>query len=150
MEDTAVRNSGLNPIEVAAERGDIFELNIASMAEEVWGKENMYYALYKRLSDTTHGHWSTIEKHHLIKSMSPLHNGLLFYNENQETYEDHTNTFMALSLATNVCMAIVSEINSEEEENGELDDLQGRIKDFKVKVGEEYMRFFNSYVVGKA
>ena len=56
---------------------------------------------------------------------------------------------MALRLAGNVCLALVQEISLEEPEKGELDILHQRLKEFSVKVGEEYMRFFQTYVVGK-
>ena len=73
----AIKESGSNATEVAAERGDAFNTNTAAMADEVWGKDNMQYMFYKRMSETTHGSWRVIKKYHLAKSFNPLHNGLL-------------------------------------------------------------------------
>ena len=81
-----IKEAGVRDINVATERGDIFDLRIDQMAEEVWGKDNQYYFLYKRTSDVVHGQWRVIAKYHLAKSFNPMHNGLYWYNDNENHY----------------------------------------------------------------
>jgi hypothetical protein len=62
-----ISDAGERDFNIAGERGEIFDIKLDKMAEEVWGPDNIFYFLYKRQSEVTHGQWKVISKYHLKK-----------------------------------------------------------------------------------
>jgi len=139
--DDAIREAGVRHIDVASERGDIFDLRIDQMADEVWGNENKYYFLYKRSSEVTHGHWSSIAKYHLAKSFNPMHNGLYWYNENENRFIGLVPAFMCLDIAVEFMRTILIDIQSED-----IIELDTKLEEFKEKLMDSYMTYFSNYM----
>jgi hypothetical protein len=137
----AIKDAGRLEIDVASERGDIFDLRIDQMANEVWGEDNEYYYLYKRASETTHGHWRVMAKFHLAKSLNPMHNGLYQYNDNPNRFAGLIPAFKALNIAAAFLLTILDQIESEE-----LSELKKKVKHFKRQAMEEYVKYFNTYI----
>jgi len=142
MINKAIKEAGVREIDVATERGDIFNLRIDQMADEVWGAENLYYLLYKRSSEVIHGHWRVIAKYHLAKSRNPMHNGLYWYNENSNRFAGLIPAFISLQIATEYLITNVSEIPSEQ-----VTELQKHLSDYKQRLLNQYMTYFNKYIM---
>ena len=138
----AIKEAGVREIEVATERGDIFNLRIDQMAEEVWGTDNQYYFLYKRTSEVIHGHWRVIAKYHLAKSFNPMHNGLYWYNENHNRFAGLIPAFICLQLATEFLMTILTDIESEH-----TNELKDKLSDVRNRLFEQYMVYYRKYIV---
>ena len=113
---SALKDAGLNSRDVAIERGEAFDLNIAQMAEEVFGKDNIYYVLYKRGSEVIHGHWRVMAKYHLSKSIMPTHNNLRKYNENPNKYAGVVPAFSALIISTDFIMMNLTHLDKKRHE----------------------------------
>lgn len=141
MIENAIKEAGTREENVASERGDIFEISIAQMSEDVWGQNNLYYALYKRMSEVTHGHWSIIAKYHLSKSNNPLHNGLYWYNDTDNRYSGLVPVFSSLNFAVDFLIRILNDIDAEETHS-----LITAIKKFKSKVSAQYKVYFEKYI----
>jgi hypothetical protein len=109
----AVKNAGMRDAFVSEERGAAFDKNIAQMAEQIWGKDNMQYFLYKRLCETTHGHWRVIEKFHLSKSLNPMHRGMLDYYPNKFKLNGLTPAMMSLLVLSQSVLSLVSLIEDD-------------------------------------
>jgi hypothetical protein len=135
-----IEEAGANSNDVAIERGDIFELNLNQMADSVWGKDNIYYFLYKRASDVIHGHWRVISKYHLTKSGNPMHNGLYFYNENPNRYAGLIPAYFCFILGISFIRTVINDIEIEQEE------LKTKIYAYEDKIWEEYMNYYKKYV----
>lgn len=131
--DDAIKDAGVRHIDVASERGDIFDKRIDQMADEVWGDDNKYYFLYKRSSEVTHGHWSTMAKYHLARSYNPMHNGLYWYNDNNNRFIGLVPAFMCLDVSIEFMLTILEDIESEK-----LNDLRNKLIDFKRRLIESY------------
>ncbi|HIP33688.1 MAG TPA: hypothetical protein EYG89_02915 [Bacteroidia bacterium] len=142
MITNAIKNAGVRDIEVATERGNIFELRIDQMAEEVWGKDNQYYFLYKRSSGVTHGQWRVISKYHLAKSHNPMNNGLYKYNENNNKFAGLIPIFTTLPLAVNFLLRVLSDIQSKETK-----ELIEKLVILENKIWEQYMIYFKKYIL---
>ena len=142
MIDNTIKAAGVGEINVATERGDIFDLRIDQMAEEVWGKDNEYYFLYKRSSEVIHGHWRVIAKYHLAKSLNPMHNGLYWYNENQNHFAGVVPAYGTLGLAIDILLSVLHDIKSEQTK-----ELKTKLSKFRKKHWEDWMKYFNSYIV---
>ncbi len=140
--DEAIEEAGVHHIDVATERGDAFELRIDQMADEVFGKDNMYYLLFKRLSDVTHGHWRIIAKHDLLKSINPMQNGLYDYKENSNTYAGLIPSFMAVNLSLEIMMAVLADIDAED-----VAELKKVIEGFHQYAWKKYLEYYNKYVI---
>ena len=138
----AIKQEGVREIEVATERGDIFNLRIDQMADEVWGAENIYYFLYKRSSEVIHGHWRVIAKYHLAKSFNPMHNGLYSYNDNSNRFAGLIPTFISLQIATEFLISILSDIKSVV-----TSELEEKLIDYRKRLFEQYMIYFNKYIL---
>ncbi len=138
----AINEAGVRNIDVATERGDIFNLRIDQMADEVWGPDNQYYFLYKRSSEVIHGHWRVIAKYHLAKSFNPMHNGLYWYNENSNRFAGLIPAFMCLQLSTEFLITVLSDIKSEQTK-----DLQNKLVDYHERLLKQYMAYFNKYIM---
>lgn len=142
MINKAIKEAGVREIEVATERGDIFNLRIDQMANEVWGEDNMYYFLYKRTSEVIHGHWRVIAKYHLAKSLNPMHNGLYWYNENSNRFAGLIPAFISLQIATEFLISIIADIQGEQ-----IVELQMHLEDYRKRLWEQYMAYFNKYIM---
>ncbi|RTZ02693.1 hypothetical protein EKL98_12565 [Flavobacterium bomense] len=142
--DDAIAESGKREIDVATEKGDVFDKNIMQMSNEVWGEENIYYFLYKRSSEVTHGRWEIIAKYHLAKSHNPVHNGLYFYNENPNRFAGLIPAFGSLILATDFLIRIIDEINDKQHEQ-----LREKLNDYHNRVYQQYMVYYNDYCIKK-
>jgi hypothetical protein len=138
---TAIEDSGLHPVDVATERGEPFEMRLDHMADEVFGKDNMYYLLYKRLSDVTHGHWRIIARHHLIKSINPMHDGLYDYKENLDSYAGLLPSFMAVNTALELMMNILKDIEADD-----VKQLKENLQDFHSYAWKKYMGYYLKYL----
>ncbi|HMJ71515.1 MAG TPA: DUF5677 domain-containing protein [Cyclobacteriaceae bacterium] len=142
--DDAIKDSGLREIDVATERGDIFDIRLDQMAEEVWGKDNKYYFLYKRTSEVTHGHWRIIAKYHLVRSENPMHNGLYFYDEDPKKFAGLIPAFTCLGVATTFLKTILSDL-----ESGGFDtvaSLNSQVNALEDKIYEQWIQYFNKYI----
>jgi len=139
--DDAVEEAGVHNIEVATERGDAFELRIDQMADEVFGKDNMYYFLFKRLSDVTHGHWRTIAKHHLVKSINPMQDSLYDYDDNLNTYSGLIPSFMALNMSLEMMIAILEDIDVED-----INEFKESLKSLHAHAWSKYMEYYKKYL----
>jgi hypothetical protein len=137
-----IKEAGLLEIEVASERGDIFDKKIDQMAEEVWGKDNMYYFFYKRSSEVTHGQWKVIAKYHLSKSLNPMHGGIYWYNEDKNRFAGLIPAFICLDLAINFLISIVKDIDSEITK-----ELEQKLGDLLQRLLGEYQRYFKTYIM---
>ncbi len=144
MISDAIKEAGVRDIEVATERGDIFELRIDQMAEEVWGKDNQYYFLYKRSSGVTHGQWRVIAKYHLAKSHNPMHNGLYWYNENPNKFAGLIPAFCCLPMAVNFLITMLNSF-----ETDEYDELINKLSDLEDRIWKQYMIYNDKYVFPK-
>jgi hypothetical protein len=142
MVTDAIKQAGVREIEVATERGDIFNLRIDQMADEVWGVDNQYYFLYKRSSEVIHGHWRVIAKYHLAKSFNPMHNGLYWYNENPNRFAGLIPAFICLQTATEFLITILNDIQSEQTK-----ELQEKLIDYRKRLLKQYMVYFNKYIM---
>lgn len=128
MVEDAIKEDGARSIEIAKERGDIFDIRLDQMADELWGNDNMYYFLYKRSSEVIHGQWRVIAKYHLSKSFNPTHNGLYFYNENPNQYAGLVPAFTCLGLATDFLLTVLEDFSSEHTK-----DLENSLNEFSKK-----------------
>lgn len=147
MVKDAIKSSGMNAINVAIERGDIFDLRIDQMADEVWGKDNMFYFLYKRTSEVVHGQWRVITKYHLEKSLNPLHNGLYHYNENPNKSAGLIPAFVCLGVAAKFLIRMLKDINSQKETNiAHPEELEKKLIDFDRRLSEQWFVYYNTYV----
>lgn len=142
MVNDAIKQAGVREIDVAIERGDIFNLRIDQMADEVWGAENLYYFFYKRSSEVIHGHWRVIAKYHLAKSFNPMHNGLYWYNENPKRFAGLIPAFICLQTATEFLITILSDIQLEPTK-----ELQEKLIDYHDRLMKQYMMYFNKYIM---
>ena len=142
MINNAIKEAGVREIDIATERGDIFNLRIDQMANEVWGADNFYYFLYKRSSEVIHGHWRVIAKYHLAKSHNPMHNGLHQYNENTNRFAGLIPAFISLQIATEFLITIVSDIQSEQ-----IIELQNQLDNYSKRLLKQYMAYFNKYIM---
>lgn len=133
----AIQKSGLNPIEVSTERGDAFDLNIAQMAEEVWGADNEYYFLYKRLSDVTHGSWRVIAKYHLTQSLNPMQNGLYWYAANENKFAGLTPAFFGITVCLKSMISICNQIDHEI-----TNEMAKELEKFDSKVLTKYLEYY--------
>lgn len=138
----AIEKEGASDFDVASERGDVFDKRIDQMADEVWGKDNQYYFLYKRLSEVIHGHWKVTSKYHLTQSLNPMHNGLYWYNESPNRYAGLIPSFISLDIATEFLITILNDIPDEHRPN-----LQSKLKDYKRRLMEQYMIYFKKYIL---
>ncbi|MCH4824571.1 DUF5677 domain-containing protein [Gramella lutea] len=145
MIDDEIKESGTNSNDVASERGDIFDLRIDQMAEEVWGKDNHYYFLYKRSSGVIHGHWRVMAKYHLSKSHNPMHDGLYGYNQNKNRFAGLIPAFCCLPLAANFLIRVLDELD----ENQDINSLKNDLKKLESKIWETYMIYYKKYVLNK-
>lgn len=141
MVDDAIQEAGVNKIDVATERGDIFELRIDQMAEEVWGKDNMQYFLYKRTSEVIHGQWRVMAKYHLSKSANPMHNGSYWYNENANKSAGLIPAFTCLGMAVKFLETISAEIDHKQAKT--IKSQLGRLYN---KSNKRWMKYFNKYI----
>lgn len=141
MIDDTVKEAGVRHIDVASERGDIFDLRIDQMADEVWGTDNLYYFFYKRSSEVTHGHWRVIAKYHLAKSFNPLHNGLYWYNDNSNRFAGLIPAFICLGIASSFLITILTDIQSEDTK-----ELAEKLKDYHGRLMDGYMKYYNKYI----
>ncbi|MCX6246850.1 MAG: DUF5677 domain-containing protein [Bacteroidetes bacterium] len=139
--DKAVKEAGVRHDDVATERGEIFDIRIDQMADEVWGSENPYYFLYKRSSDVIHGHWRVISKYHLAKSFNPMHNGLFWYNDNPNRFAGLIPAFISLQIATEFLIRVLQDIESEQ-----INELHNRLVDLLQRLHKGYMMYFNKYI----
>jgi hypothetical protein len=137
-----IQESGLNPIEVASERGDIFDLKIDQMANELWGESNEYYFQYKRFSEVTHGHWKVISKYHLEKSYNPMHNGILWYNENPNHFAGLLPAFKSLLISVEFLVTVLNDINATQTE-----ELKNKLLNLRERIVEQWTVYFKKYVV---
>lgn len=146
----AIKESGHNPALLAEERGDAFDVNIAGMSDELWGKEASYYFLYKRSSETTHGQWRVITKHHLSRSLNPMHNGVYFYKDNTGSFSGLIPAFCCLQMATEFLLELVKTILGDtedlEEEIANVKSIKEKLIVFHKKVVESYMKYYTSNV----
>lgn len=142
MVDDAIKSARVRHIEVATERGDIFDLRIDQMAEEVWGKGNQYYFLYKRSSEVIHGNWRVIAKYHLAKSLNPMHNGLYLYNENPNRFAGLVPAFTCLGVSVDFLIRILNDIEAEE-----LLELKEKLTKFQKRLWDGWMKYFNKYIM---
>jgi hypothetical protein len=137
----AIKEAGVREIDVATERGDIFDLRIDQMAEEVWGKDNMFYFLYKRTSEVVHGQWRVIAKYHLAKSHNPMHNGLYWYNENTNRFAGLIPAFTCLGIATKFLLTILKDIKSNETKK-----LNKDMNNLNKKIDRQWMVYYKKYI----
>lgn len=142
MVSDAIKNAGVREIDVATERGDIFNLRIDQMADEVWGIDNQYYFIYKRSSEVIHGHWRVIAKYHLAKSFNPMHNGLYWYNENPNRFAGLIPAFICLQTGTEFLITILNDFNSEQSK-----ELQEKLIEYRERLLKQYMVYFNKYIM---
>tara|TARA_R110000744_G_scaffold7034_3_gene24166 strand:- start:1376 stop:2884 length:1509 start_codon:yes stop_codon:yes gene_type:complete len=136
-----IKEAGVREISVATERGDIFDLRIDQMAEEIWGKDNQYYFLYKRTSGVVHGQWRVIAKYHLAKSFNPMHNGLYWYNDNKNHFAGLIPAFCCLPLASNFLIRALEDFEEEE-----FKELKEKLKDIEGRIWEQYMKYYKKYI----
>ncbi|MFZ2782967.1 MAG: DUF5677 domain-containing protein [Sediminibacterium sp.] len=95
-----MKEEGVEDYLLGTEKGDPFEKNVKSMADDLGEKEQMYYfSIYKRTSDTIHGNWRILEKYHLDRSINPAHNGLLRYSHEKEQFAGFLPSYLALLLS---------------------------------------------------
>jgi hypothetical protein len=142
MVTDAIKKAGVREIDVATERGDIFNLRIDQMADEVWGVDNHYYFLYKRSSEVIHGHWRVIAKYHLAQSFNPMHNGLYWYNENPKRFAGLIPAFICLQIATEFLITILNDIQSEQ-----TIELHEKLIDYQERLLNQYIVYFNKYIL---
>ena len=141
MVDDAIQEAGVNKIDVATERGEVFDLSIAQMAEEVWGKDNMQYFLYKRTSEVIHGQWRVMAKYHLSKSANPMHNGAYWYNENSNKSAGLIPAFTCLGMASKFLETISAEIDHPEAKR-----LKKEFAKLHAKTNRRWMKYFTKYI----
>lgn len=132
----AVKESGMRDELVAEERGDAFEVNISQMTDRIWGKENMQYFNYKRLSETIHGHWRTIEKYHLERSINPMQQGLLDYKSFKQSYNGLTPAFAAMITTLDTLIAVLDLID-----HPSANSLKESLKTLWISVNEEHLQY---------
>lgn len=132
----AISEAGTREINVATERGDVFDVKIDVMAEEVWGKDNPYYMMYKRASDVVHGHWRVIAKYHLEKSMNPMHNGLYMHKSDPNSYSGVTASFTALDVATGAMLTALEGID-----DPTVNALRERLSELKRSAAEDFLTY---------
>jgi hypothetical protein len=140
--DDTIKNAGVSDVNIALERGEIFNIRIDQMAEEVWEKDNEIYLLYKRLSEVAHGHWKIIVKYHLSESLNPMHNGLHWYNENPNRFSGLTPASFGLMISTDFLIKLIKDINNES-----LKVLEKDLVSFRKKVSETYIQYMNKYIL---
>lgn len=138
----ASKAAGVPSIALASERGDIFDIRLDQMADEVWGSDNIYYWLYKRSSEVTHGHWKVIAKYHLAQSLNPMHNGLYRYNENPHRFASILPAFISLQISTEMLLLILNDINHMENKV-----LSNNMKKLHSKTRRLYMEWFKKHVL---
>lgn len=144
--DDTIKEEGFNAFQVASERGDIFDLRLDEMAEELWGKNNHYYFLYKRSSEVTHGHWKIMAKYHLTRSNNPLHNKFNWYNENPNHFAGLIPAFYSLDIAIKYLITMLKDINNDvhKELLLKLENLSERIWDqFKIHYNKYFSKDHN-------
>jgi len=144
LKEVVGEEMGANHINVATERGDIFDLRIDQMAEAVWGKDHPYYFHYKRMSEVTHGHWRVIAKYHLSKSLNPMHNGLYLYNENPNRFAGLVPAFVCLGMSCQFLARVLADINSDDTK-----ELAAKVIALDKKIFDGYMSYFNKYIAIK-
>lgn len=137
----AILEAGVNAVDVAAEHGSVFELNISQIADEVWGPNNMHYFLYKRTSEVIHGNWQPMKKYHLAKSANPMHNGAYWYNENDHKSAGLIPAFTTLGIATKFLETILRDIDhpATKKQATQLLKLHNRIN-------KQWMVYYNTVV----
>jgi hypothetical protein len=140
----AIEKLGAREGDIASERGDIFETNIGQMADEVWGKDNIFYYLYKRTSETTHGNWRIIAKYHLTESLNPMQAGLLRYNENPNHFAGLIPIFAALQVSIEMLLTVLEDINKPEI----LGKISSEVSSLRKNVHDRYLEYYDRYVVG--
>lgn len=134
-------NSGLKGLDLASERGDIFNLRLDQIADEVWGPGNGQYFIYKRASEVIHGHWRVIAKYHLSESLNPMHMGLYSYNDNKNRFAGLVPAFASLLISTEFLITITNDIKFDDVEN-----LKDKLGAFHKKLSEHYLQYFEKYI----
>jgi len=138
--DFKLKQEGLNDFEVAIERGDVYEIGVDKMADQLGEDERyLYDFVYKRTSDIVHGNWRIIEKYHLIRSDNPMHDRLLDYNLNENKFAGLLPAFLALMLASETILKLLEEF---EDYFKDFKELQLKVKNYHKKIKEE---FINNY-----
>ncbi len=139
------KKEGRNSFDIASERGDMFELNLSQISDKVWGEDNMYYLIYKRLSETTHGNWRAIDKYHLSTSLNPIHNGLKDYNENPNRFCGLTPIFTTLGISTKFMIGILDELEDIEA----FDEIKIKLGKFNKNIQEQFTTYNHNYILSR-
>lgn len=145
MKAKVFKKMGPSHITTPSERGDAFDLRIDQMAEEVWGKDNPYYFIYKRLSGVIHGHWDVISKYHLHESRNPMQAGLYHYNNYPKKYSDLVPAFICLGYATRYIVVTLTTILSSVDDT-EIKEMRVKAADLDKKLYDQYMRYYGKYI----
>lgn len=132
-----LKSEGVDDYYIGTERGDVFEIDLAKMTDDLGEDERMLYdIIYKRTSDIVHGNWRVIEKYHLDRSLNPMHNGLLFYNNNNNKFAGALPAFLALILATDTLLKF---LDSHDEIKKNYCSLFNEIINLNKIIREKYM-----------
>lgn len=140
-----VKEAGTREINVAAERGDVFDVKIDQMAQEVWGETNSYYMMYKRASDVVHGHWRVITKYHLEKSKNPMHNGLYMHKADPNSYSGVTTAFVALEVAASAMLTALADID-----DADVNKLREEVLGLRQGAMEDYAKYSKEMFTARA
>jgi hypothetical protein len=132
IEETEIR-SGRDSKEIPRERGGRFEKNVSDMADEIWEKDNIWYILYKRLSEVVHGSWSSIAKYHLHECEHPLLRGMYQMKVSSNIYAVITPAFFGIMIAVELLAVI-----REEGDQSFGDDVDAEIYGLRGKLHEYY------------
>lgn len=139
--DSKLNQEGLSAYEIATERGDVFEIGIDKMADEIGVLErHLYDYVYKRTSDIVHGNWRIMEKYHLTRSDNPMHDRLLYYNLCNNKFSGLLPAFTALMFGSELIYKLMEEFPEVFKENAViLHNLKAFNYKVKTKFTEEYL-----------
>lgn len=71
-----------------------------------------------------------------------MHNGLYWYNENQNRFAGLIPAFMCLGISVDFLLTILNDIQSDQTK-----ELNEKLADLRKRLWEQYMVYFNTYIM---
>ncbi len=137
-----MQEEGVEDYKLSTEKGDAFEKNLKTMADELGGDEpTKYFLVYKRTSDVIHGNWRIIERYHLERSINPAHDGLLRYSSNKEKLAGLLPSYISLLLSADLLVQFFDIHPTIKEKNKKLYRSFSRMH---VSLWSAYLKEFGS------